>query len=361
MSFTFTGNIAWGDETSDYTDYLVFWGSKLPKLFDDTVKIETSYSGNQIEQFTKPTFGLDHENNQQIIDRGFQINNKTYVIRDNFHTPFREQIIKIGEVTSFEAKVLAEKGLRIQEFLFGIPSVSNAHLAELGVEVWFDYNGEIQQVKAIQKSNVIDESTLVANHTKSKCKNSDIEEKCDSVKVSMVFLEPLKDKVMALKAIDFKNRYQITYLNEGIHIFGESLTPKKTMMIPSGDKGGGLFQLTQNSKYSPYWVSEDERIFEMNKFGSFKQINYKFERFHDTGEPYTRIHSGFGGKIAYEQNKASKVFDSSKIISEIPDIFSYTYRESNERISEELKAEMLIQEKMAQKILDGYNVQARWH
>jgi len=361
ISFTFTGNLAWADEAGDYTDFLLFWGDKLPKLYDDAIEIETSYSGNQIEQFTKPTFGLDHENNQQIIDRGFQINNKTFAIRDNFHTPFSEQTINIGEVNSFEAKILADKGLKIQEFLFGIPSVSNAHLAEVGVEVWFNYNGEIQQVRVIQKSNVIDESTLVANHTKSKCTYSDIDEKCDSVKVSMMFLEPLKYKVMALKAIDFKNRYQITYLNEGVHIAGKSLNPMKTMMIPSGVRDEGLLKITQTSKYSPFWASEDKRIFEMNQFGSFKQINYDFERFTDSGNPYTRLHSGFAGIISYEQKRAAQLFDSSQFTSELPESFTHILPESRERISEEVKTEMLIQEKIGQKILDEYNVQTRWH
>jgi hypothetical protein len=115
-----------------------------------------------------------------------------------------------------------------------------------------------------------------------------------TVKLSAVFLEPLKYKVMALKAIDFKNRYQITYLNEGIDISGESLNPMKTAMIPSGVKGEGLIKVTQVGKYSPYWVSDDQRLFEKNRFGSFKEINYQFERFQDDGDVRNRSHSGFG-------------------------------------------------------------------
>ena len=355
---TFTVNLAWGD--SDYVDFLEKWGDNFPKLFDDSVEIQPSNSGNQISQYTKPTFGVDHEKNKKIIDSGFKINNKTFTIQDNFHTPFSEQTINIGEINSFEAKVLADKGLRIQEFLFGIPNVGEAHLAELGVEVWFDHNEEIQQVKTIQKSNVIDESTLIAEHEKSRCKNTDFYKKCDSVKISMIFLEPLKDKVLAIKAIDFKNRYQITYLNEGVHILGESLSPMKTMMIPSGVKDEGLLKVTQTGKYSPHWESEDKRIFEMNRFGSFKQINYTFERFEDTGNPYTRLHSGFGGIIAFEQKRASQFFDASQFTAELPESFTHIMPDSRERISKELRDEMLNQEKIAQKIIDESNIQARW-
>ena len=101
---------------------------------------------------------------------------------------------------------------------------------------------------------------------------------------------------MALKAIDFKNRYQITYLNEGMDISGESLNPRKTEMIPSGLKDQGLIKVTQVAKYSPYWISDDQRLFEKNKFGSFKEINYQFERFQDDGDVRNRSHSGFGGQ-----------------------------------------------------------------
>ena len=355
------GNLAWGEGSDDSWYTWEELQEILPEIFDDTIKTESSNSGKQIQQQPKPTFGLDHETNKKIIDDGFQINNKTFTIRDNFHTPFSQQVINIGNVTSFEAKVFADKGLRIQEFLFGIPEVSQAHLAELGVEVWLDYNGEIQQVKAIQKSNIIDESTLFAKHEKSKCTNLDNEKKCDSIKVSMVFLEPLKDKVMALKAIDFKNTYQTTYLNEGVHISGDSLNPKKSMMISTGVKGEGLLRIEQTSKYSPYWISEDERIFEKNSFGSFNQINHKFERFQDSGIPNTRLHSGFAGIIALEKEKAVRLYDSSKFIATLPDSFTHFFQERNERINQEIKEEMLIQEKIAQGILEEYNVQARWH
>jgi hypothetical protein len=318
-------------------------------------------SENKNEQYTKPTFGLDHENNQKVIESGFKINNNTFSINDNFHTPFAEQVINIGEDNYFEAKIFASEGLRVQEFLFGIPKVGEAHLAELGVEVWFGHEGEIQKVEVVQKSKVIDENTIVTTHEKTKCKSSDIEENCDSVKISVIFLEPLKDKVMALKAIDYKNRYQITYLNEGIDVFGESLNPMKTKMIPSNVKNEGLHKITQVKKYSSYWTSEDGRMFEMNSFGSFKQINQSFERFQDTGNAFTRQHSSFGGILDYEQKRALNLFDSSKVISKLPESFSYEFPETQSRMNEKLKQEMLEQAKIAQKSIEEYTLQARWH
>jgi len=176
----------------------------------------------------------------------------------------------------------------------------------------------------------------------------------------MVFLEPLQDKVMAVKAIDYKGRYQITYLNEGVNIAGESLNPMQTYLIPSNVRDQGLIKVTQLEKYSPYWQSDDGRMFEMNSFGSFKEINITFERFQDTGTAYTRLHSGFGGVMAYELKRATGIFDASELISELPESFAYLYPESGERVTEEMKQKMLEQEAIAKKILEESKVQARW-
>jgi len=312
------------------------------------------------ESVSRPTFGLSHDNNKKIVDDGFSFNDKTFTITDNFHTPFAELPVNIGELNSFDAKVYAEQGIKVQEFLFGIPDKGEAHLAELGVEVWFGLFGEIQDIKVIQKTNVIDSDSVTATHQKAKCLSSDIEENCNVTSVSMIFLEPLRNKVMAIKAIDYKNRYQITYLNEGFDVSGESLNPMNTMMIPSPERYEGLIQLTQTEKYSLHWATEDGRIFEGNDFGSFKQINQSFERFQDTGEPRTRVHSGFGGIIAQEQQRATAVFDASELISELPDFTSYSPPKISERIEKEMKEKMLEQEQICLKYLEGTNLQARW-
>ena len=70
----------------------------------------------------------------------------------SYHTVFAKQPVKLGEVNSFEAKVYAMEKLKVQEFLFGIPDKGEAHLAELGIEVWYDLFGEIQDIKVIQKN-----------------------------------------------------------------------------------------------------------------------------------------------------------------------------------------------------------------
>jgi len=263
---------------------------------------------------TRPTFGVSHETLDEIIvENGFRFNGESFAVIDNHHTPFEEQIIEIGAVNSFAATVYADKDLKVQEFLFGIPEVGMGHLAEMRVEVWFDYMGDIQDVKVNQDSEIIDRASLTVTHQKSKCQVTDIEENCDTTFMSAVFLEPLKDKVMAIKAMDFKLRDQTTYLNDGFDVSGDSLNPMNTMMIPSTVKYEGLIKVTQNDKFSKYWTTDDGRIFEMNSFGSFKQINQEFKRFQDSGEPLTRQHSEFASIIEFEAERALLMFDASEL------------------------------------------------
>jgi len=304
---------------------------------------------------TRPTFGISHETREDLlVQNGFMFNNEVFTVSDNHHTSFIKKSINIGQMNSFAAKVYADKGLQVQEFLFGVPNVGDGHLAEMRVEVWYNFNREIEEVKVKQNSRVIDPTTLSVSHQKSRCLPSDTKEKCDTTLLSMTFLEPLKDNVMAIKAIDFKNRDQTTYLNDGFVVIGTSLNPMKTEMIPSNIKSEGLVKVTQLEKYSPYWITDDGRIFEKNSFGSFTQINQKFERFQDKGEPRTRLHSGFGGIIEKEKIKAVEIFDSRGIISELPPSFAYEFPETVKRIDEKTRQEMLIQEQIAKKILDRY-------
>jgi hypothetical protein len=294
-----------------------------------------------------------------LVENGFSFNGESFTIIDNHHTPFDQQSINIGAENSFVATVYADKRLMVQEFIFGVPEIGMGHQAEMRVEVWYDFDGKIEDVKVIQDSDVVDPTTVSVRHEKVKCISTDEEEKCDRTSLSAIFLEPLKDSVMAIKAIDFKFRDQTTYLNDGFDVSGKSLNLMDTSLIPSSIRNEGLILVTQTEKYSKYWVTEDGRLFERNSFGSFKHTNQSFERFQDTGDARTRLHSGYGGIIQYEQNRASELFDSSKLISKLPDSFGYYY-EYNERMDEEMKRQMILEEQVAKDLLAKKYLQARW-
>jgi len=131
-------------------------------------------------------------------------------------------------------------------------------------------------------------------------------------------------------------------------------------MIPSDVKGEGLIKVTQIEKYSDYWATDDGRVFEMNSFGSFKQVNQKFERFQDTGDARTRLHSDYGKIIEYEENRAMKVFDANNLVSELPDSFGYKI-EMKERMSQEMKQNMQTEEQIAKNLLEKMDNQNRYY
>jgi len=87
-------------------------------------------------------------------------------------------------------------------------------------------------------------------------------------------------------------------------------------------------------------------------------MDISFERFQDTGDPRTRLHSGFGGIIELEKNKALAVFDSTELISELPDSFRYSIQ-IQDRMDDEMKKEMFLQEQIAKNILKEMDNQAR--
>ena len=253
---------------------------------------------------SRPTFGLDPNTFKQLIEGGFSFNGVSHDITDNFWTPFPEQEVKVGTMNSFTSKVFAGKQLRVQEFLFGIPDVGDAHKAELGIEVHYDFAGNITAIKVVQETNVIDVDSVTVETINSKCLSSDEDERCITTHLSMKFLEPLQHKVMAIKAIDFKGRSHITYLNEGFDITGASLNPMVTMMILGTEKYEGLLEVTQTEKYSDICISQDGREFKINDYGSPTQINESFERFADTGVIRDRLHSEFSDYKATEIDNA---------------------------------------------------------
>ena len=318
--------------------------------------------GSSNESKTRPTFGLHYNTFSQQVEGGFSFNGISHDITDNFWTPFAEQKVKVGETNSFTAKAYADKKLQIIEFLFGIPIVGEAHKAELGVEIHYNYDGDIEKVIAIQKTDIIDIESVKVISYKSKCRSDDSEKRCDSTYLSMKFLEPLQYKVMAIKAIDWKNRVHITYLNEGFDITGKSLNPMNTMMIPGTEKYEGLIEITQTAKYNDIWISKDGREFERNESDSFRLVNESFERHVDTNTIKNRLHSEFADYKELQADLASSFIpahystsiNDDESFSEINDIFAYTFPErfGSTLDNSEMQKNMLIQAEKAQKIMD---------
>ena len=348
--FTF-GDVAGGD-------YLCFYQVDLEFTTPlSLASVENGGSGGStFEYLTAPTFGLDHSTFKPIVDGGFAFNGESMDITDNHWMPFEEQKVKIGDMNSFSAKVYADRQLQVQEFLFGLPQVGEGHKAELGIEVFYDYNGDIKLVKVVQKTDVIDVNTLAVAHEKSKCQAGDVQERCDTTYLSMRFLEPLRDSIFAIKAIDYQKRVQITYLNDGFDISGDSLNPMKTKLIPGTEKYEGLIEITQTAKYSDIWVANDDREFEMNKYGTVTHTNPSYESDIDDGPIRDRMHSEFPKYKQEQIIKAQMILNLlcehciDESFGESDNVFAYDYTRYDNRddrnqpilLSEELKAKQIL-------------------
>jgi YVTN family beta-propeller protein len=287
----------------------------------DTSPATASGSSNK-EHLTRPTFGISHETNLPLVTQGFSFNEKSFDITDNWHTDFEQQTIEIGQNNTFSAKAYAPKGLKTQEFLFGIKNVGDSHNAELGVEIQYSHTGNITGAVLVQKTNVTDPDSFFGISYPSKCMPSDSNEKCITTLVSLRFLEPLQYDIMAIKAIDQKGRTQITYLNEGFDISGDSLNTMPTQTIV-GPAKMGLVTVTQNEKYSKYWTAGD-MVFERNDFGTFTLVPQPYIRHQDSGEPTTRVHSGFAALVSEQ-----KILAQQKMQEIYPGYFDAPHKEIN--------------------------------
>lgn len=309
-----------GDKNKKSNKLEIEYDSTIPPVIPPvTPPIEVnSGGGGSNEHKTKPTFGRDHNTQAQIVEDGFKfshatilnnsfsINSISKTITDNFHTDYPVQKVGVGSLNIFTVKVFAPKELKVQEFLFGISEVGKQD-AELRIEIWFDNQQNVYDVKVIQDTKIIDDGISIST-AKTLCSSNGTAE-CDETSIIIRFLEPLQYDTMAIRAIDYKNRSQLTYLNEGFDVFGTSLNPMLTKQIIGTEKYEGLITITQTEKYSNLWTAEDGRIFDESNF--FSLINPTIKK-----GTYERI--GIVERINAEGQAfmAKSYFDSSKIQSE---------------------------------------------
>jgi len=325
--FDFSNRIAVGDDGKIYVLDRI---NKLVQVYSydvlpDSCKNKLSDGGsNSNKHKTRPTFGINHQTFTQQVEGGFSFNGIPHDITDNFHTPFAEQEVKVGQTNSFTTKVFADKKLQVVEFLFGIPVIGMAHNAELGIEIHYNYDGDIEKVIVVQKSKIIDVDSVKVSTSESKCSTDDKIPRCVTTHLSMKFLEPLQHKIMAIKAIDYKKRVQTTYLNEGFDITGNPLTPPQTDYMPSGrdglvqmvrfDKFENLWTISDEidvEKFGNLWVSPNAIIYTRNDVGSWFRLSPQntVEQNDSAGNVMTRLHSEFSTYKAYQADEAQITLD----------------------------------------------------
>jgi hypothetical protein len=293
---------------------------------------------------------------KRLVSNGFTYNGNSVDV-ERFFTPYPLIKVNIGEENRADFKIYENMGPeKIKHFSFGFGLGKDQVISQSKamIELDIDFNGK-EIVTVTDPENVLEDVRVETSHVS--C-DGDKRVNCLGVTIYHTFRAPLEFDIIATDVWDTKRFSWQNYYNHGIDVVGKSLNPLPTTMIPSPAKNEGLILVTQTEKDNDYWTSDDGRMFEMNSFGSFKQINQKFERFQDTGNAFTRVHSGFGSLLDYEKNRATAVFDASLLISELPDSFGH-HVVISERIDEEMKQEMLLQEEIAKEILEQVNKPSR--
>jgi len=295
----------------------------------------------------KPTFGRSHDTGELVTEGGFTANGQIFDITDNWHTNFKLMTIKVGERNSFSAKTLSPYGLQSIEFMFGIPQVGSAHEAEAAIEITLDNNLNVINILTVQKDNLIDPDSVLAKADMVRCRDDDINKNCHYVTVTATFNEAPLSYVFALKAIDFTKRSQLTYLNEGLEVTGDSLNPPTTMLISANKKGAGLMEVTQIDKRNDMWVDEFGIEYARNSFGTFLRTTYvEVMRDDPMVKVMTRLNSNFEAMKINEMYKAIEVFDSGLIQKELPDYIPAPVEQKTDKRNDPEFLKKLVYEEM---------------
>jgi len=324
--------------TGDY--YLVF-PSPTPEP-EPTPETKKNGGGGCSGDCTPPTFGKDKDG-RQIVEGGFSFDgNVTDVTK--FWTPYKEITANTNTTHNFTFKAYDDNGINnIKWVQFGIvPEVGTPlNNAEVLATIYI-HSSQIEKIVEIDKNNLWD----IINATLYSEECGYVESDCLELSLDVIFREELKNKVIVIEVMDNSQNTDTKFLNDGINTVGESMNEPLISYV-SASKGGafypqdrGLVELTLTSYKNNEWQDVYNYMWE------YDYTNKTF-RITDTmpvplKEPdlmwkaMTRRNSSFPAKIIYEQEKAVLIFDSTKLISELEDSWTYNAPKTAEEKQAEL-------------------------
>ena len=321
--------------------------------------------GGSNEWKKKPTFGQSWEvSSSQLVTDGFTFNGYTLDITDNWHTDFTRTSSIIGETNSVAMKAYAADGFRYVTLSLGVPEIGEASDAETDIILMLNRNYDnpndydITEIIHEQKESLVDESKTTATVSKVECSpGSKLD--CHSFGIDFKVNAPLKSDVMAISAVDSKRRSTVTYVNEGVEFTGDSLLAPSTYSIVQKKTNQGpaeIVTLTQQDRRYNIWEDDSGYLWTQNDHGSWFSITApEMERFTDGAvNVMTRMHSNFGKLMDHEEQKATAIFNASKLVSVPGQTFSYDYLGEKDEVSKMVKLaeELHIEQGKAQKIME---------
>ena len=265
---------------------------------------------------TKPTFGVSWENNQPFVSGGFTLNGYTLDITDNWHASFVSINGVIGNENNAQIKVYAPKGLATVLLSLGVPEVGKVNDAESNIMISLRPNYtdsifySITGITLEQKESLVDENKTTAAISKSLCNNSNDIEKCYTIDINFVVLAPLKYDSIAITAIDTKNRYTTTYINEGLTFAGDSMLEPATaqLVVKRGNQyEAETIDLIQQDRRHNLWEDQYGNLWTQNDHDTWLQLTFPENTPKDSYvNVMTRIHTAFDSRVdVHTQNMES--------------------------------------------------------
>jgi len=298
----------------------------LPDGYTPPVKKGGGCSGD----CTPPTFGND-ENNKQLVQGGFSYNDQAIDVTE-FWTPYELVTAQTGEVVNFTIKAYENNGLNnIKWFQFGIVPEVGTPLND--AEILATFYLESSKIAEIVEEEKYDLFDIVAASTYiEEC--GYITSDCLELSIDVMFNEELINKVIVIDVIDLPRNSNTKYLNDGIDTVGESMNKPLISSVPASSGGvfypqeRGAVELTLTSYKNSEWQDEYGYMWEEDF------DNHTFRIISDVPQPQreadlmwsamTRMNSNFEIIKDYEEKRAIYyVFDASKLVSELPDSWTY--------------------------------------
>ena len=344
-------------------------GGSIAPVSPQSNDINSSNGGSSSNDWKKkPTFGKSWEiSGAQLVENGFTFNDYTLDITDNFHTDFVLTESIIGDSNHVDIKVYTDKILRDVTLSLGVPEIGKISDAETDIIIQLDRDYTIPDDYTIteiiheQKESLVNEEDTHSSISKVKCTSNSPDELCYTIEIDFSISAPLKSNVLAISATDFDRRNTVTYINDGVEFTGESLLEPAVNSIYS--KKGSQYEmetitLTQQDRRYQIWEDDNGYLWTQNNVGTWFQITTPENTRDD--DPYssvmTRMHSEHASLVLDEQERATLLFDSTKLVSVPAETFSYdftgTSKDQQQSKMEMFAYELEIEESKAQAIID---------
>jgi len=231
----------------------------------------------------------------------------------------------------FTATTYAPFKVMFMEFIFGVPEVGLRHLAEASIGLLMDHDGTIIDWEVKNPESLIDTRFMMITSSDTLCFPDDDREQCQQFTAEFSFNAAPISKVMALQAIDFNHRSQVTYFNDGIDVHGQSLLPPVQKAIISEIKSKGVQTIERIDRVNDIWMTLDAdepvKLYKRNSYDSFEPIEWKEVKKTQTElrDIMKRNDSYFSDFKLLEEKHAEYIFDSSKIQAVLGPSFGYDF------------------------------------